>query len=127
MPAPIALTMGDPAGVGPEITLRAWQAIRLSGPSFFIIADPSLYGDAAEVIPFYVAENWREATSKIGFAKAMEFSIDLDEAQYAALHDGRRVSNLDYIPNHEFVIDKIGRSDERQFQDIGIEYYRYIQ
>ena len=83
-------------------------------------------GDAAEVIPFYVAENWREATSKIGFAKAMEVSIDLDEAQYAALHDGRRVSNLDYIPNHEFVIDKIGRSDERQFQDIGIEYYRYV-
>jgi hydroxymethylglutaryl-CoA synthase len=56
----------------------------------------------------------------------MEFAIDLDEAQYTALHAGRRASNLGYLPRQEFVIDKVGRSDERQFQDVGIEYYRYV-
>jgi hydroxymethylglutaryl-CoA synthase len=83
-------------------------------------------GDAAEVIPFFVADGWREATAKIGFGKSMEFTVDLAEAQYAALHDGRRVSNLDYLPHNEFVIDKVGRTDERQFQDVGIEYYKYV-
>jgi hydroxymethylglutaryl-CoA synthase len=82
-------------------------------------------GDAAEVIPLIVADRWREATAAIGFAKAMEFTIDLNREQYEALHDGHRVIGLDYIPRNEFVIDKVGRTDQRQFQDIGIEYYRY--
>jgi hydroxymethylglutaryl-CoA synthase len=53
-------------------------------------------------------------------------SIDLDEDQYIALHDGRKAAGLDYIPNNEFVIDRVGRSDERHFADLGIEYYRYV-
>lgn len=83
-------------------------------------------GDAAEVIPFYVAEKWREATAKIGFAEAMDFAVDIDETQYAALHDGRRAHGLDYLPRDEFVIEKVGQSEQRQFQDVGIEYYRYV-
>jgi len=83
-------------------------------------------GDAAEVIPFVIADGWRAATAKIGFGDAMDFAVDLNREQYAALHDGRRVPDLDYLPRQEFVIDKVGRSDERQFQDIGIEYYRYV-
>lgn len=82
-------------------------------------------GDAAEVIPFTVGKDWREATRKIGFARDMEFAIDLSERQYADLHDGRRVSGLDYVPQNEFVIDRVGQHDQRQFQDLGIEYYRY--
>ena len=34
MAAPLALTMGDPAGIGGEIALLAWQALRASGPRF---------------------------------------------------------------------------------------------
>ncbi len=83
-------------------------------------------GDAAEVIPFFVAQRWREATARIGFSAAMELAVDLTAAQYEALHDGRRVTGLDYLPRHEFVIDKVGRTDQRQFQDLGIEYYRYV-
>ncbi len=82
-------------------------------------------GDAAEVIPFFVSEGWREASRAIGFARAMEPAIDLNRAQYEALHDGHRVTGLEYVPQDEFVIDKVGQSEERQFQDIGIEYYRY--
>ena len=44
-------------------------------------------GDAAEVIPFFMADGWREATQKIGFGDAMQFAIDLTEEQYIALHD----------------------------------------
>ncbi len=83
-------------------------------------------GDAAEVIPFFIAEGWREATRKIGFAEAMESAIDLGFEQYVALHDGRRVSGLDYEPRNEFVIDSVGTADERHFSDLGIEYYKYI-
>jgi len=83
-------------------------------------------GDAAEVIPFIVSEDWREATAAIGFAKAMDFTIDLTQQQYADLHDGRRPKGLDYLPRSEFIIDRVGESDQRQFTDLGIEYYRYV-
>ena len=39
---PLALTMGDPAGIGPEITLAAWHA-RKAGHPFVVLGDPSLY------------------------------------------------------------------------------------
>lgn len=38
---PLALTMGDPAGIGGELTLRAWQALHGSGCCFFAIDDPA--------------------------------------------------------------------------------------
>ena len=37
--APLALTLGDPAGIGPEIVVKAWQALRKSGPSFCVVGD----------------------------------------------------------------------------------------
>lgn len=43
---PLAVTMGDPAGVGPSITADAWRA--LSGEdecAFFVIGAPELYQD----------------------------------------------------------------------------------
>lgn len=40
---PLALTMGDPAGIGPEIALRAWDLRRKQPiPPFTIYADPDL-------------------------------------------------------------------------------------
>ena len=41
--APIALTLGDPAGIGPELALMAWR-LRDTGaglPPFFLIGDPA--------------------------------------------------------------------------------------
>lgn len=50
MGRPVAVTQGDPAGIGPEITRAAWQALKDTGPVFFVIGDPSLYGpEAAEI------------------------------------------------------------------------------
>ncbi|QNL18543.1 4-hydroxythreonine-4-phosphate dehydrogenase PdxA [Hyphobacterium sp. CCMP332] len=50
MTAPLALTMGDPAGVGPEITTVAWNALKDGGPAFFVIGDPALYDSPVKVI-----------------------------------------------------------------------------
>jgi len=41
MAAPLAVTMGEPAGVGGELTLKAWQARHVSGRPFFAIDDPA--------------------------------------------------------------------------------------
>jgi len=82
-------------------------------------------GDAAEVIPFFMADGWREATAAIGFGDVMQLAVDLNQEQYTALHDGRHAKGLVYVPQNEFVIDRVGMSDERQFTDLGIEYYRY--
>jgi len=83
-------------------------------------------GDAAEVIPFFMADGWRDATAKIHFGDAMQPAFDLNREQYEALHDGRRVTGLSYMPNNEFVIDRVGGTDERHFADMGIEYYKFI-
>jgi 4-hydroxythreonine-4-phosphate dehydrogenase len=41
--APLALTRGDPSGIGPEIALKAWLALRdaPAASPFFIVADPA--------------------------------------------------------------------------------------
>jgi 4-hydroxythreonine-4-phosphate dehydrogenase len=37
--SPLALTLGDPAGIGPEIIVKAWQELRHSGPAFMVVGD----------------------------------------------------------------------------------------
>ena len=45
---PLALTMGDPSGIGPDITLSLWQQRRALGlPDFFVLASPNLLADRA--------------------------------------------------------------------------------
>jgi len=36
---PLALTMGDPAGIGGELTLKAWLTLRRTGPVFIALDD----------------------------------------------------------------------------------------
>ncbi len=43
---PIALTMGDPAGIAPEITAAAWQQLRDTGFVFFLIGDLQITAQA---------------------------------------------------------------------------------
>ena len=41
MSRPLALTLGEPAGIGPDITLAAWlQRRELDLPAFYVLADP---------------------------------------------------------------------------------------
>ncbi len=44
---PLALTLGDPAGVGPEIVGKAWAALRAEGPPFVVVGDRDLLAAAA--------------------------------------------------------------------------------
>jgi len=37
--SPLALTLGDPAGVGPEIVVKAWNELRSDGPAFMAVGD----------------------------------------------------------------------------------------
>src|SRR3954452_23229808 len=42
MPAPLAGTLGEPAGIGPEITFAAWRRRAEFGlPPFYLLADPA--------------------------------------------------------------------------------------
>jgi len=43
----LALSLGDPAGIGPEIVVKAWRALSDSGPSFMAIGDHELLKAAA--------------------------------------------------------------------------------
>ncbi|HST91791.1 MAG TPA: 4-hydroxythreonine-4-phosphate dehydrogenase PdxA [Brevundimonas sp.] len=49
-PAPLALSMGEPAGVGPEIIAKAWMALKTSGPAFVVIGDADLLARQGEPI-----------------------------------------------------------------------------
>lgn len=53
-PAPLALSMGEPAGVGPEIIARAWAVLKAEGPVFAVIGDAALLraqGQPVQSIP----------------------------------------------------------------------------
>ena len=48
MTRPLALSLGDPAGIGPEIVAKAWRTLRTSGPTFFVVGDATVFAtDAA--------------------------------------------------------------------------------
>jgi 4-hydroxythreonine-4-phosphate dehydrogenase len=53
---PIALTLGDPAGIGPEIALAAWRArdAGLGLPPFFLVGDPDFIERRASEIGLQV-------------------------------------------------------------------------
>src|SRR5690349_2249479 len=49
---PLALTMGEPAGIGAEIAAAAWRALRHGGPAFLLIDDARrLPGGPVRVVP----------------------------------------------------------------------------
>ena len=42
----LAVTLGDPAGIGPEITAKAWSALKDSGLAFAVVGDLELLASA---------------------------------------------------------------------------------
>ncbi|TWF56807.1 4-hydroxythreonine-4-phosphate dehydrogenase PdxA [Neorhizobium alkalisoli] len=48
---PLALTQGDPAGIGPDITLAAWASRRETGiPPFIFLGDPDVLKSRAAIL-----------------------------------------------------------------------------
>jgi 4-hydroxythreonine-4-phosphate dehydrogenase len=64
--APIALTMGDPSGIGPELSARLWQQRDQTTPPFMMIADPALM---ARFVPVKVVTS--AAMARHHFANAL--------------------------------------------------------
>jgi len=51
MTRPLALTLGEPAGIGPDITLGAWQRrAELGLPPFYLLADPDFVTERARLL-----------------------------------------------------------------------------
>ena len=49
MSLPLALTLGEPAGIGADITLAAWRRrAELALPGFYLLADPKFLADRAK-------------------------------------------------------------------------------
>ncbi|HVB68164.1 MAG TPA: 4-hydroxythreonine-4-phosphate dehydrogenase PdxA [Acetobacteraceae bacterium] len=65
---PLALTMGDPAGIGGELTLRAWHALRATGPAFVALDDPDRLAALAD---------------RLGLATPIAVVASPDEADFA--------------------------------------------
>lgn len=62
----LALTMGDPAGIGPDLALAAWKdRSQLGLPPFFLIADPHMLAERARTLglDIPIAEVSAEAAS----------------------------------------------------------------
>jgi 4-hydroxythreonine-4-phosphate dehydrogenase len=58
-PGPLALSLGDPAGVGPEIIVKAWNELRRGGPPFMVVGDyqslASASGGGASILQRVIA------------------------------------------------------------------------
>jgi hydroxymethylglutaryl-CoA synthase len=102
----------------------AEQGLDLAGRPMVAVGYGS--GDAAESIPITPVQGWEHAASRIAVKEALSNPIDLTREQYEALHDGRVVVGLDYAPRKEFIITHVGECYDASFQDLGVEYYKYV-
>ena len=84
-------------------------------------------GDAAEALPLYVEPGFEAAAGRIGFEQSLSGSVALTREQYEALHDGTELPNLGYTPKGEFAITRVGKQYGASFQDLGVEYYDFVQ
>ena len=86
----IALTMGEPAGIAVEISLKAWEALRGTDCSFFLMHDPGCVSGTASLlrlgVPFQVIR--RPTDARDIFAHALPvFPIGLPAPVQLGLPD----------------------------------------
>ena len=117
-------TASLPAWIGAGLEDALEQDLDLTGREFVTLGYGS--GDAAEAMPIRVVPHWREAAAKIRFREALEGPVVLEREQYEALHDRHEFPAVDDISTGRFVVDRIGMETGPEFQDIGVEYYRYV-
>jgi hydroxymethylglutaryl-CoA synthase len=113
-----------PAWLAAGLEDAAINGVDLANREILLIGYGS--GDAAEAIPITVVAGWEEAARKINMADAMKDSITLNEEQYTALRSGDELALPGYRPKAEFIVDRVGALAGEDFQDAGIEYYRFV-
>jgi len=82
-------------------------------------------GDAAEAIPIRVMPGWRAAAKNIRFHGALAAPINLTQAEYESLHDQGELERTGQAESG-FIVDRIGEANDPEFQDVGLEYYRWV-
>lgn len=98
MPAPIAITMGDPAGVGPEITLNAWRELSGRHP-FFVIGDPAHFRSISDIEIHPIAKPSEIASHKLNILplscavppKPGEWQVENAAATISSIEKGVRL------------------------------------
>ncbi|WKZ11160.1 MAG: hydroxymethylglutaryl-CoA synthase [Gammaproteobacteria bacterium] len=83
-------------------------------------------GDAAEAIPMRTVPHWTDAAARIGFAGALQPSVNLTREEYEGLHRTGR-GPVPVAGREEFVIERVGSSTAPEYADEGIEFYRYVR
>ncbi|WP_085900686.1 4-hydroxythreonine-4-phosphate dehydrogenase PdxA [Kiloniella majae] len=88
LPLPIAITMGDPAGIGGELTLRAWEKCHLKANlPFFVIDCPNRLQKLAADLSMNISV--REISSPIDAASCFEQALPvIPEELYEAVAPG---------------------------------------
>lgn len=117
-------TAALPAWIAAGFEQALEQNAELSNAKFYAIGYGS--GDASEAIPLKVVPHWREAAGKINFRTALAAAADLSQHEYEALHDGKH-PELNCPPRDQFVIARTGTTYDAAFQDLGVDYYDFVQ
>jgi 4-hydroxythreonine-4-phosphate dehydrogenase len=82
---PLALTLGEPAGIGPDLTIQLWQRrVQFRLPAFYLIADPEFIRQRAHLLGIDInltVVNPGQATE--AFARALPI-VPLDVSTTAA-------------------------------------------
>ena len=90
--APLALTMGEPAGIGAECAIKAWQMLREKQIAFFLLDDPVRIADLARRLgrDIAVAEIGSAEEARDAFATALPvLPIHLDQPLTLGRPDSR--------------------------------------
>ncbi|HEX2871819.1 MAG TPA: hypothetical protein VHP33_11195 [Polyangiaceae bacterium] len=114
-----------PAWIAAGFEAAAQQKLDLADAPMVAVGYGS--GDAAEALPLFVEPGYEAAAARIGFTRALEGSVTLTRPQYEAMHDGTEVPSLTYTPKDEFAIARVGKQYGASFQDLGVEYYDFVQ
>ena len=102
----------------------AIKGLKLDGRPMVMVGYGS--GDAAEAIPIGMTPGWESAAKRIGAARSLEAAVDLTQDEYEGLHSGEVKRDFSEGQHGRFVIDHVGTRHEAEFQDLAVEYYKYI-
>jgi 4-hydroxythreonine-4-phosphate dehydrogenase len=86
---PIVVTMGDPCGIGPEVTAKAWSALRQGNIAFAVAGDPNLFGD----IPVAMIDCLAQAESVFQTALPVLQGFEIDDVA-AGQPDARHATTI---------------------------------
>lgn len=86
-------------------------------------------GDAAEAIPIRPRVGWEAQARRLHVREALDSNaVLLTKDQYEALHSGALKTDIAAQGRkQQFVIDRTGTRNEPAFQDVAVDYFKYIQ